>query len=89
MINTCKLDGVIIVSSSDQHCKHSMIALNKGLHVFCEKPPCFTVSEMHEIIAEEKKSQKKLMYGFNHRHHDAIRAMKTFVDSHGCRVDFV
>ena len=38
MINTCKLDAVILVSSSDQHCKHSMVALKKALHVFCEKP---------------------------------------------------
>lgn len=58
-------------------------ALNAGKHVFCEKPPCFTVSDMHDIIAIEKQSGKKLMYGFNHRHHDSVIRMKEIIDGNG------
>ena len=55
-------------------------ALKAGRHVFCEKPPCFTGKDMEEIREVEDKSGKKLMYGFNHRHHDSIIHMKEIVD---------
>ena len=35
--------------------------------------------EVLEIIKEEKLSGKKLMYGFNHRHHDSIQLIKSHV----------
>jgi predicted dehydrogenase len=55
-------------------------ALQAGKHVFCEKPPCFTAEDMEEIILAEQKSGKKLMYGFNHRHHDSVMRMKEIID---------
>jgi len=56
-------------------------SLNSGKHVFCEKPPCFTAKDMDEIIKAERQSGKKLMYGFNHRHHDSVIRMKEIIDS--------
>jgi len=56
-------------------------ALKAGKHVFCEKPPCFTGKDMEEIIEVEKLSGKKLMYGFNHRHHDSIMRMKEIIEA--------
>ncbi|QKJ31476.1 Gfo/Idh/MocA family oxidoreductase [Mucilaginibacter mali] len=56
-------------------------ALNSGKHVFCEKPPAFTAADVKEIREAEKNSGKKLMYGFNHRHHDSIMYMKEMIDS--------
>jgi 1,5-anhydro-D-fructose reductase (1,5-anhydro-D-mannitol-forming) len=35
---------------------------------------------MMEIIKVEGNSRKKLMYGFNHRHHDSIIRMKEIID---------
>lgn len=60
----------------------TMSALKAGKHVFCEKPPAFNAKEVEEVIAAEKSSGgKKLMYGFNHRHHDSIRKTKEMIDS--------
>ncbi len=56
-------------------------ALKAGKHVFCEKPPAFTARDVEEIIAVERACGKKLMYGFNHRHHDSIKEAKARVDS--------
>lgn len=57
-------------------------ALRAGKHVFCEKPPAFNAREMEEVIAVERSSNgKKLMYGFNHRHHDSVRKAKESIDS--------
>ncbi len=58
-------------------------ALKSGKHVFCEKPAAFTANDIEEIIQVEKAFPKlKLMYGFNHRHHDSIIKMKKIID-HG------
>lgn len=56
--------------------------LNSGKHVFSEKPPGFNAKQVEEVIAAEKAAQSsKLMYGFNHRHHESIRRMKQIVDN--------
>lgn len=57
-------------------------ALQAGKHVFCEKPPAFKMSEVKEVIvAEQSAKGKKLMYGFNHRHHDSVKKAKELIDS--------
>lgn len=48
--------------------------LNKGFHVFCEKPPGKCVEDILNVISvEERNSHLKLMYGFNHRYHDSVK----------------
>lgn len=56
-------------------------ALQAGKHVFCEKPPAFNAAEVEEIREVEEASGLKLMYGFNHRHHESIQKMKEMIDS--------
>jgi predicted dehydrogenase len=56
-------------------------ALQQGKHVFCEKPPAFNALEVEAVIRAERSSGRKLMYGFNHRHHASIRKTKELVDS--------
>ena len=52
-------------------------ALDKGLNVFCEKPPAMNLKEMISIIEKEKNANSVLKYGFNHRyHHSVIEAKK-------------
>lgn len=47
--------------------------LEKGCHVFCEKPPGMNVEEILNVIKIEKKHPKlKLKYGFNHRYHSSV-----------------
>jgi len=59
-----------------------MQALKAGKHVFCEKPPAMTASDMEDICEVEKAARDiKLMYGFNHRHHESIRKAKELIDS--------
>ena len=56
--------------------------LEKGYHVFCEKPPGRNVNDIDKVIKVENKNKSlKLMYGFNHRYHysvrDAIKIVKS------------
>jgi len=59
-----------------------MQALKAGKHVFSEKPPGFHARQVEDVILAERASQgRKLMYGFNHRHHQSIQRMKQIVDT--------
>lgn len=76
-----KIDVVIICTPNYLNKELTIKALNAGKHVFCEKPPAFTGDDVREIGCVEKNSKKKLMYGFNHRHHDSVIRMKEIIDS--------
>ena len=57
-------------------------ALNAGKHVFSEKPPGFNAGQVQTVLdAEEAAGDLKLMYGFNHRHHQSIQRMKKIIES--------
>jgi predicted dehydrogenase len=51
----------------------TIAGLEKGLHVFCEKPPGRDLLDIVSVRECEKRHPgQKLMYGFNHRYHDSI-----------------
>jgi len=75
------LDVIIVCTPNYLNKELTIKGLNAGKHVFCEKPPAFTGADIEEIIIAEKNSGKKLMYGFNHRHHDSVMHMKKLIDS--------
>lgn len=52
----------------------TIAGMEKGLHVFCEKPPGRNVEDIEKVIEVEKKHPDLLLkYGFNHRYHDSVR----------------
>ena len=56
--------------------------LERGLHVFCEKPPGRDVSDIERVIEIEKKHPGVVLkYGFNHRYHDSVREALRLVKS--------
>lgn len=81
IIHHQEVDAVFVCTPNYQNKPLTIAALRNGKHVFCEKPPAFTAAEVQEIRAVESASQCKLMYGFNHRHHESIRTIKRMVDS--------
>ena len=81
IVNHPNIDVVFICTPNFLNKKYTILSLQAGKHVFCEKPPAFTAKDVMEIKAVEQKSGKILMYGFNHRHHESIRHMKHLFDS--------
>ena len=56
--------------------------LERGKHVFCEKPPGRTLKDIERMQeAERKNPGTKLMFGFNHRYHPGVMRSKSIVDS--------
>jgi 1,5-anhydro-D-fructose reductase (1,5-anhydro-D-mannitol-forming) len=81
IITNPHIDVVFICTPNFLNKKYTILSLEAGKHVFCEKPPAFTAKDVLEIQAVEQKSGKLLMYGFNHRHHESIRHMKQLFDN--------
>ena len=81
IINHPDVNIIIVCTPNFLNKKLTIDSLNAGKHVFCEKPPAFTGSDVLEIREAERMSGKKLMYGFNHRHHDSIIKMKELIES--------
>ena len=62
--------------------KVTVAGLERGLHVFCEKPPGRDVSDIARVReVEAAHPGQKLMYGFNHRYHDSVRDAKRIIES--------
>ena len=76
------LDIVIVCLPNYLAPEVTIASIEKGCHVFCEKPPGKDVSDIEKVIEVEKKySQIKLMYGFNHRYHYSVKDAIQIVES--------
>jgi len=68
------LNALFVCIPNDIAPAATIAGLEKGLHVFCEKPPGKTVGDIERVIETEKAHPSlKLKYGFNHRYHDSVR----------------
>ncbi len=57
-------------------------ALDAGKHVFCEKPPGTSITDIEQIMAAEQRNPDQVLkIGFNHRYHYGIMEAKKIVDS--------
>lgn len=81
LISDPNVEAVFICTPNYLNKPLTIQVLQAGKHVFCEKPPALNMREVEEVMAAEKLAGKKLMYGFNHRHHDSIKKAKELIDS--------
>ena len=73
LINTEDLDVLFVSVPNKLASEATLIALKKGLDVFCEKPPARSLEELYPIKDFlNENTDLKLMYGFNHRFHASI-----------------
>jgi predicted dehydrogenase len=61
------LDAVVIASPDALHREQILAAFAKGLHVFCEKPLCYGVDDIDDVIAARDKAGKVLQVGYMKR----------------------
>lgn len=68
------LDILFVCLTNDVAAEVTIAGLERGLHVFCEKPPGRDVADIVAVRkAEARHPGQKLKYGFNHRYHDSVR----------------
>ncbi|MDX5501417.1 MAG: Gfo/Idh/MocA family oxidoreductase [Rhodobacterales bacterium] len=76
-----QLDAVLISTPSRLHGGMVRAALDRGIHVFCEKPFCLDWRES-EALADLAESKGLVgQVGYHYRHVGAFREMKRIVDA--------
>ncbi|MDR2629818.1 MAG: Gfo/Idh/MocA family oxidoreductase [Spirochaetaceae bacterium] len=73
------LDLVSVITPNKFHKPLVIEALEKGKHVYCEKPPALNAGEMQEMLAASKKAGKRLMFDFNNRARPESQAMIRYI----------
>ena len=81
MMDTIELDAVVIATPTKYHYTMVRYALEKGLHVFCEKPFSLNFNEAEELnrIAIDKKLVNQV--GYHNRFIGTFQAVKRLVEN--------
>lgn len=80
MLDTESLDCVFVCVPHSMTTDIVIDALNRGLHVFAEKPPGVNSRDV-ERIRSALSDGTKLKFGFNHRYHSHIQEAKKVITS--------
>jgi predicted dehydrogenase len=76
------LDIVFICAYNNSLASLAVAALERGLHVFAEKPPGRSVDDVKQIIEAHKRFPEcKIKFGFNHRYHYSVIEAKSMIES--------
>lgn len=76
------LDVLVACTPNNVTAEVAVMALERNLHVFCEKPPGRDLRDTRAIIEmAAKKPALKVKFGFNHRYHDSVIQAYSLVES--------
>ena len=81
MLREAELDAVLVVTPSSLHANMVKAALERGLHVFCEKPLCLDTKdgEMMTELARQKGLVNQV--GYHYRFVGAFQEVKRLLDA--------
>ena len=74
------IDLVIIATPNNFHKYYSILAMESGKHVVCEKPACMNCEELEEVIAVSEKTGKLYTVHQNRRFDSDYAKMKEIID---------
>jgi predicted dehydrogenase len=81
LLDSGKVDVISICTPPVVHADTAVKALEKGIHVLCEKPLAHDLSSAERILKATKKTDAKFMVAFRHRFLPATQKMKEFIDN--------
>jgi predicted dehydrogenase len=74
-----EIDVVHLATPSGMHCQGTMLAMERGKHVICEKPIEIQLDLIDQMIATSAKTGMRLATIYQNRYADANRAIKSAV----------
>lgn len=80
MLEKEKLDLISVCTPNFLHYPVTTLALEKGIHVHCEKPIALNSNEAQMMVDAKNKSGKKLMIGLNNRFTNHAWFVKRYAD---------
>lgn len=79
-LNAARPEAVIVATYNRDIVDIVCNALNRGVHVFSEKPPGRNLTETIRMQEAHMDSGLVLKFGFNHRYHNSVIEAKTLID---------
>lgn len=76
MLHRCQLDAIVVACPPQAHRDIALSAMTRHIHVFVEKPPCFTLAELEQLIAIAQEQQVVTATGMNFRFARPIRHLR-------------
>lgn len=70
------VDAIAVCTPNKFHAEISIVALNSGVHVFCEKPMALNKLECERMVEAANHSGKLLAIGYHYRFTDAAMTAK-------------
>ena len=83
------LDAVLIAAPDPFHAEIALAALARGLHVFCEKPLCYSTAEAREIATARDRAGKVVQVGYMKRFDPSYEALLDMVPRNGKGLRFI
>lgn len=80
LLDLLKPDAVHICTPHHLHAEMVIAALERNIHVLCEKPLCINHQEIDAILAAEKRSEAKLGVCLQNRYNPANRFAKAYLE---------
>lgn len=83
LLDKRELDAVVVASPHTLHFEHARAAMERGLHVMCEKPMCTQAGHARELVrlADEKNLHLVVPYGWHHK--PFVQQAKKLLDDGG------
>ncbi len=81
IINDPDVKGVALTVPAELHASMAIEAMNKGKHVFVEKPLAMNISEAELMISTAKKNGVKLMVGHLLQYHPIFKTVKKMIEA--------
>ena len=79
MLERERLDAVSICTPPVAHKAPTLECIRRVVHVFCEKPLAFNVTEARDMVSATKERGVLLMTAFCHRFHEPVAQAKALV----------
>lgn len=76
----CDSDGVLICTPPSSHVEIARRSIEKGVHVFIEKPISHTLEGIDELLEEGDRGHLTICIGYNFRFHPGVRKVKQIID---------
>lgn len=83
MLDEVKPDGVALATPPKVHAEQTVLAAERGVHVFCEKPMAPSIADCDQMIEACAKAGVTLMIGFKKRFYPSYRLIRQRVEETG------
>lgn len=80
LLGQCELDGVVVASPHTLHFEHASAALEKGLHVMCEKPITTRGADARRLVETAGRNGLHLLVPYGWHYKSFVQRAKALLD---------